>query len=177
MGTVFSDRAYFWATEKERIAKMSPKARTDYMKCNHRRIAHKDCYKNVDFLNGMRRREKQRKKKRNKIKIHLLNQKLQNMINKESVDGLWMVYGCHQFIHHQQPIVEQAKLSETGVQRTLNKRNDKQYSFVVSKKIQKCCFETGLIIYYIKSLVNHLPSFYAYFFVHFFVFFPPKLIS
>jgi hypothetical protein len=54
-------------------------------------INYKDCYKNEDFLNGMRRRcEEQRKKKRNKIKIHLLNQKLQNMINKESVDGLWM---------------------------------------------------------------------------------------
>jgi len=70
-------------------------------------INYKDCYKNEDFLNGMRRRceeqrikqrlkikkkrcEEQRIKKRNKIKIHLLNQKLQNMINKESVDGLWM---------------------------------------------------------------------------------------
>ena len=70
-------------------------------------INYKDVYKNEDFLNGMRRRceeqrikqrlkikkkrcEEQRIKKRNKIKIHLLNQKLQNMINKESVDGLWM---------------------------------------------------------------------------------------
>ena len=69
-------------------------------------IKYKDCYSNEDFLNGIRRRcEEQRLKKRLKIKKQrrekhkkpklnkslcmILNNRLQNMINKECVDGVW----------------------------------------------------------------------------------------
>lgn len=73
-------------------------------------IKYKDCYSNEDFLNGMRRRceerrikqilkikkqrrdEQERKHKKPKLNRSLcmiLNNRLQNMINKECVDGVW----------------------------------------------------------------------------------------
>jgi hypothetical protein len=44
MGNFFSTE--FWMSEDQRIAKMTPQAKTDYMKCNHRRIAHRKYYQN-----------------------------------------------------------------------------------------------------------------------------------
>jgi hypothetical protein len=44
MGTFFSTE--FWMSEEDKIAEMSPQARTDYMKCNSRRIASREYYKN-----------------------------------------------------------------------------------------------------------------------------------
>jgi len=63
-------------------------------------INYKDVYKNEDFLNGIRRRceerriKKQRREKHKKQKLKrslcmVLNNRLQNMINKESVDDVW----------------------------------------------------------------------------------------
>jgi hypothetical protein len=44
MGNFFTSQ--FWESEDEKIAKMSPKGKTDYMKCNSERIIHRKYYKN-----------------------------------------------------------------------------------------------------------------------------------
>jgi hypothetical protein len=44
MGNFFSTE--FWMSEDNKIAQMSPQARTDYMKCNSERISYRKYYKN-----------------------------------------------------------------------------------------------------------------------------------